>query len=297
MARVAIITDSNSGITQKEAKELNIKVVPMPFTIDREEYLEDINLTVEKFYEKLLSDADVSTSQPSLNYVKNIWDETLKEYDQIVYIPMCKALSNSFETTYNEAQKHYKDKVFVVNNQRISVTQKLSVYDAIKLVSLGYDGKQINDILMETSLNADIYIMVDTLKYLKKGGRITAAAAKFGSLLKIKPVLKIKADKLDAFKMTNRTYKGAIRVMIDACKKSLNGYLKDIDNRTDNVTLGVAYTGLNNQNVSLLIEAIKEEFKGYPIVCNPLSLSITCHIGDGAIAMGIIKNLPNKYLS
>lgn len=296
MSKVAIITDSNSGITLSEAKELNIQIIPMPFTIDREEYLEGVNLSEQQFYDKLLSDCNVSTSQPSLNYIKEVWDKTLKEYDEIVYIPMSSALSNSFETAYHEALKHYQNKVFVVDNQRISVTLKLAVFDALKLARNGYSGQQIHDILMETALNADIYIMVDTLKYLKKGGRITAAAAKFGSLLKIKPVLKIKANKLDTFKMTNRTYKGAIRVMIDAIKNNINGYLKDLDGRTDNVTLGVAYTGLNNPNVELLVSAIKEEFKDYPLIINPLPLSITCHVGDGVIGMGVIKNLPDKYL-
>ena len=295
MSKVAIVTDSNSGITQEEAKKLNIKVIPMPFAINHEAYLEDINLTQEMFYEKLLADADVSTSQPSIAYVKEVWDECLETYDEVVYIPMSSALSNSCASATNEANENYNGKVFVVDNQRISVTQKCSVYDAIKLAQKGYNAKQIHDILMENALNADIFIMINTFKYLKKGGRVTPAAARFGSLLKIKPVLIIKANKLDTFKMTNRTIKGAISAMIKECKSRMNGYMKAIDGRVDNVYVGAAYTGINNENVNLLLEAIKEEFPGYTIICDPLALSITCHIGDGAIAMGVIKSIPDKY--
>ena len=172
--KVAIMTDSNSGITQAEAKELGIKVIPMPFTIDGKEFFEDINLTQAQFYEKLLSDADVSTSQPSEFYVNEAWDELLKEYDQIVYIPMSSGLSKTCSTlTLSSTKPEYQDKVFVVDNQRISVTQKLSVFDAIKLAELGYSGKEIKDILLEMKMDSDIFITLATLKYLKKGGIFT----------------------------------------------------------------------------------------------------------------------------
>ena len=185
MPKVAVMTDSNSGITQSEGKELGIIVVPMPFNIDGEEYLEDINLTQEGFYQKLQSGAKVSTSQPSIGYVKSLWDELLKEYDQVVYIPMSSGLSKSCESASNSAKANYEGKVFVVDNQRISVTQRQSVLDAIELAKKGYDGQQIKDKLIEIKFDSDIFIMVDTLDYLKKGGRITPAAAALGGMLSL----------------------------------------------------------------------------------------------------------------
>ena len=292
MARVAVMTDSNSGITQNEGKELGIYVVPMPFTIDGDEYLEDITLTQTQFYDKLTSDADVSTSQPAVGFVTSIWDEMLEQYDQIVYIPMSSGLSKSCESAIAAANAGYEGKVYVVDNQRISVTQKQSVFDAITLANKGLDAKAIYDVLMETKMHSDIYIMVDTLKYLKKGGRITPAAAAVGSLLKIKPILQIKGFKLDKFRMMNRTVSNAKRIMIDACKESINGFLKDIDGRTDNIHFAVAYTGTDTKEADNLVSMIKEEFPGVEVLCNPLSLSVACHIGTGALAMAVTKKLP-----
>lgn len=291
MARVAVMTDSNSGITQSEGKELGIYVVPMPFTIDGDEYLEDITLTQTQFYDKLTSDADVSTSQPAVGFVTSIWDELLEQYDQIVYIPMSSGLSKSCESALAAAKSGYEGKVYVVDNQRISVTQKQSVFDAITLANKGLDAKAIHDVLMETKMHSDIYIMVDTLKYLKKGGRITPAAAAVGSLLKIKPILQIKGFKLDKFRMMNRTLANAKRIMIDACKDSINGFLKDIDGKTENIHFAVAYTGTDTKEAESLVSMIKEEFNGVEVLCNPLSLSVACHIGTGALAMAITKKL------
>lgn len=291
MVKVAIMTDSNSGITQDEGKRLNIKVIPMPFTIDGEEYLEDITLTQEQFYEKLLSGSDVSTSQPAIGFVTSVWDELLESYDQIVYIPMSSGLSNSCQSAMTAAKANYEGKVFVVDNQRISVTQMRSVYDAIELAKMGLDGKQIHDKLMEVKMQSDIYIMVDTLKFLKKGGRITPAAAAVGQLLKIKPILTIKGFKLDKFRMMNRTVANAKRIIIDACKASINGFLKDIDGRTDNVYYQVAYTGVDTQEIEGLVQMIKDEFGIENVDCSPLSLSVACHIGDGAIAMAVTKKI------
>ena len=223
MSKVAIMTDSNSGITQEEGKKLGIKVIPMPFTIDGEEYLEDITLTQKGFYDKLLGDANVSTSQPSVAYVASVWDELLEEYDSVVYIPMSSGLSKSCESATLEAEANYNGKVFVVNNQRISVTQRQSVLDALKLATLGYTGKEIADILTEVKFQSVIYIMVDTLYYLKKGGRITPAAAALGGMLKLKPVLTIRGEKLDKHRMRNRTLENAKEIMIDAVEKDING--------------------------------------------------------------------------
>lgn len=292
--KVAIVSDSNSGITQKEAEQIGIRIVPMPFTIEGEEYFEDINLTQESFYEKLLGDVAVSTSQPSIGFVMSIWDELLKDYDQIVYIPMSSGLSESCASALRAAKADYEGKVFVVDNQRISVTQRQSVMDAIELANKGYSGQEIHDILMKVKMHSDIYIMVDTLKYLRKGGRITPAAAAVGNLLKIKPVLRIFGEKLDKYRMMNRTLENAKRIMIEAAKESIHGFLKEIDGRTDNVHISVAYTGTDTTVANAFVELVKEEFGVTDVVCNPLSLSVSCHIGDGALAIALSKALPEE---
>lgn len=287
--KVAVMTDSNSGLSQKEGKELGITIVPMPFMIDGEEYFEDINLTQEMFYEKLQGDADVSTSQPAIGVIMSMWDELLSSYDQIVYIPMSSGLSKSCESAKMLAEAEYEGKVFVVDNKRISVTQKSSVFDAVNLAKQGYSGKEIHDKLIESSMHASIYIMLDTLKYLRKGGRITPAAAAVGGLLKIKPVLKIAGDKLDKFRMMNRTIPNARRIIIDAIKEDINGFLKDLDGRTDNVEIQAAFTGVDKTEVLALVEQAEEEFGLKVVYVDPLSLSVSCHIGDGAIALTVVK--------
>ena len=294
MEKVAILTDSNSGITQKEGQELGIKVIPMPFTIDGEEYFEDINLTQEQFYEKLVAGANVSTSQPSIGMVSSVWDELLENYESVVYIPMSSGLSKSCESAKAAALANYDGKVFVVDNQRISVTQRQSVLDAIELKNKGYSGKEIHDLLEEVKFQSTIYIMVDTLKYLKKGGRITPAAAAVGGLLKIKPILTIQGFKLDKFRMLNRTLENAKRIMLQQCIEDINTRLKDIDGRTDNIHLEVAYSGVDKTQALEFVKAIQNEFPGYEVVCQPLSLSVSCHIGTGALAMAVSKALPDN---
>ena len=294
MEKVAILTDSNSGITQLEGLELGIKVIPMPFTIDGEEYLEDINLTQEQFYEKLVAGANVSTSQPSVGLVTSVWDELLQDFESVVYIPMSSGLSKSCESAMAAAKANYEGKVFVVDNQRISVTQRQSVLDAIELKNKGWNGQQIHDLLMEVKFQSSIYIMVDTLKYLKKGGRITPAAAAVGGLLKIKPILTIQGFKLDKFRMLNRTLENAKRIMLQQCIEEINTRFKEIDGRTDNIHLEVAYSGVDKTNALDFVEMIKKEFPGQEVVCQPLSLSVSCHIGTGALAMAVSKALPEK---
>lgn len=296
MSNVAIMSDSNSGITQLEAKQLGIKVIPMPFNIDGEEYLEDINLTQEDFYKKLVSNAIVSTSQPSIAYVTSIWDELLEDYDEIVYIPMSSGLSKACDSAMKAAREDYAHKVYVVNNQRISVTQRQSVLDAIELKNHGYSAKEICDILTEVKMQSDIYIMVDTLKYLKQGGRITPTAAALGGMLGLKPILLIKGEKLDKYRMRNRNVEDAKTIMINAMKGAIDGYLKDLDGRTDNVHLAVAYTGTDKKIALEYKEMVEKEFGVTDVVCHPLSLSVSCHIGPGALALALSKNLPDKYL-
>lgn len=190
MSRIAVITDSNSGINFEDAKELGIKVLPMPFLIDGKTYFEEISLSQEEFFEKLENDVDISTSQPSPESVMKIWDEALEEADEVVYIPMSSGLSSSCHTALMLADD-YDGKVQVVDNQRISVTQRQSVLDAMELAKRGLTAVQIKEKLEKVKFESSIYIMLDTLKYLKKGGRITPAAAAFGSALRLKPVLTI----------------------------------------------------------------------------------------------------------
>ena len=221
MSRVAIVTDSNSGITQEEAKELGIYVVPMPFFVNGKVYFEDIDLSQEQFYKLLEEDADVSTSQPSPADILDLWDDILRSHQEIVHIPMSSGLSASCQTAQGLAQE-YSGKVQVVDNKRVSITMKQSVLDALTLAKSGKSAAQIREILEREALESSIYLMVDTLKYLKKGGRITPAAAMIGSMLKLKPVLQIQGDKLDAYAKV-RGVKAAKKTMIDAIKKDLEG--------------------------------------------------------------------------
>ena len=286
MVRVKIITDSNSGISQDEAKELGIFVIPMPFTVDGEEYLEDISITQEKFFEFLNNDADVKTSQPSRFYLEELFDNLLTDNDEIVYIPMSSGLSGTCENATALAQ-NYEGKVFVVNNTRISVTQKQSVLDAIKLAGNGKSGSQIKQILEEKGKNQSIYIMVGTLKYLKKGGRISGAAATLGSLLKIKPILFSNGGKFDKFAIALNTVQ-AKRKMIDQVKQELSTkFSKSITDGT--LVISVAHTNNYNEAVKFKEEILKE----FPNVCfkfvDSLSLSVACHIGPGALAIAVCE--------
>ena len=237
MSNIAIVTDSNSGITQKEAKELVVYVVPMPFLIDEQEYFEDINLTQEEFYKKLEENGDVSTSQPSPESIMKVWDEALKEHEKVLYIPMSSGLSGTCATAMMLAED-YNGKVMVVDNQRISVTQKNSVMDALQLSKEGYDIQQIYDVLMETKLDASIYIMVDTLKYLRKGGRITPAVAALGTILRIKPVLQIQGEKLDTFAKA-RTTKQGMSIMLKALREDME---HRFHNDIEGIYLNIAHT-------------------------------------------------------
>ena len=287
MSKVAVITDSNSGITQSQAKEMGIFVLPMPFFINDETYFEDISLTQEQFYEMLKDGADIHTSQPSPESVMQLWDEVLKEYDEIVHIPMSSGLSSSCQSAIMLAQD-YEGKVQVVNNQRISVTQRQSALDAKLLASKGMSALEIKNFLEEDKFNSSIYIILDTLYYLKKGGRITPAAAALGTLLKLKPVLQIQGEKLDAFAKARTTNQGK-SIMIGAIKK-------DIETRFGGMTedkhiwLEIAHTA-NAEAAEAYKAEILEQFPGYDIHIDPLSLSVACHIGPGALAFACCKKI------
>ena len=266
MGKVAIVTDSNSGITQEESKKLGIHILPMPFYINGELFYEDITLSQEEFYKKLAEDAEISTSQPSPGDVMDLWEELLKKYDEILYIPMSSGLSSSCDTAMGLAME-FEGKVRVVNNQRISVTQRQSVLDAIEMAEKGMSVQEIEEVLMREKLESSIYITVDTLKYLKKGGRITPAAAAIGTVLNLKPVLQIQGDKLDAME-------------------------KDLKERFagEEVHLEAAYTCSAEEAQEWKTE-IEARFPGYDVVMNPLSLSVSCHIGPGARAIACSRKI------
>ena len=283
MGKIAVVTDSNSGITQEKGKELGVHVIPMPFYIDGELFLEDITLTQEAFYEKLASDCEISTSQPAPGEVMEFWDKLLKEYDEIVHIPMSSGLSSTCETAIM-LSKDYDGKVEVVNNQRISVTQKTSVLDAVRLAKAGKSALEIKESLEAEKLEASIYITVDTLKYLKKGGRITPAAAVIGTVLNLKPVLQIQGEKLDAFAKV-RGWKQAKKTMLDAMEKDL---LHRFGGKK--MSLLAAYT-CSAEEAKSWKEELEDRFPNYTIDMDPLSLSVACHIGPGALAVACAKEV------
>ena len=281
MSRIAIVTDSNSGITQKEGKELGISVIPMPFYINDELYFEDITLTQEEFYQRLDEDADIKTSQPAPGDVLDLWEKLLEDHDEIVHIAMSSGLSSSCATAAMLADD-YDGKVQVVDNQRISVTQRQSVADAMKLAEEGKSAKEIKDILEADKLDSGIFIMVDTLKYLKKGGRVTLAGAAIGTVLGIKPVLQIHGEKLDAFAKT-RGVKQAKKKMIAAVRKELEERFPDGD-FAKHAYLQSAYTK-DKEAALKWKEELMAEFPEMEFHQDPLSLSVACHIGAGALAV------------
>ena len=287
MGKVAIVTDSNSGITQADGKEMGVFVLPMPFYIDDELFFEEITLTQEEFYQKMESDADIKTSQPAPGDVMKLWDDILKEYDEIVHIPMSSGLSGSCETAMMLAEE-YDGKVKVVNNQRISVTQRRSVMEAKALADAGKNAEEIKALLEEIKLESDIYITLDTLKYLKKGGRLTPAAAAIGTVLNLKPVLRIKGEKLDAFSKA-RGWKSAKKTMIQTIQKVIDTEFSDCKG-PENLYIDAAYTG-NQEDANEWKRELEETFPEYDIYMAPLSLSVACHIGPGARAVTVTKRL------
>lgn len=285
MSKVAIMTDSNSGITQKEAKKLGVHVIPMPFLMGDETYYEDINLTQKGFYEKLESGCDISTSQPSPEAVLDMFKKLLKEYDEVVHLPMSSGLSGSCQTAHMLSMD-FDGKVQVVDNQRISVTLKQSIIEAKALAEAGKNAAEIKEILEADKFNSSIYIMVDTLEYLKKGGRITPAVAALGTILKLKPVLTVQGEKLDSFAKA-RTVSQGKKLMLAAIKN-------DIDTRfggTDNVRVMIAYTK-DKEAALQWREEVQKEFPNQEVEMSPLSLSVACHIGPGALAIGCTRILP-----
>lgn len=288
MSKVCIITDSNSGITQSESKELGIVVIPMPFYINEMQHFEDIDMTQEQFYEALMDEkTEVSTSQPSPDTIMQVWRKKLGEYEEIVHIPMSSGISSSCSTAMMLAQEEeFEGKVFVVDNQRISVTQRRSVQQAKELAERGYSAKEIHDILFRDKFQSSIYIMVNTLKYLREGGRLTPAVAAIGTVLRIKPVLQIQGEKLDSYAKV-KTLKQAKTTMLKAIRsdfeKRFSGEQMEID---------IAYT-YDKAEADKFKEEILQEYPDAKVYMDPLSLSVSCHIGPGALAVAL-SNVPKE---
>ena len=295
MGRIAIVTDSNSGITRAEAEKLGVYVVPMPFYINEKLYFEELTLSQEEFYKHLEEEAVISTSMPSLTDVTELWDSLLKTYDEIVHIPMSSGLSGSCNAAMMMAQD-YDGKVQVVDNKRISVTQKQSVIDAKTLADAGWSASEIKDYLIETMYDSSIYIKLDTLYYLKKGGRITPAAAALGTLLRLKPVLQIQGDKLDSYAKC-RTVKAAYSTMIDASRKD-RAERFDAGENTEHMSIQLVYSGLDKTEIEAWEKEVKAAFPGHEVnmIIDPLSLSVSCHIGPGAVAIACTKKIPQELL-
>lgn len=289
--KIAVVTDSNSGVTQSQAKELGLYVLPMPFMINEETFYEDITLSQEQFYQRLSENADVITSQPSPEEVMKLWDELLTDYDEIVHIPMSSGLSGSCQSAMMLAEE-YEGRVQVVNNQRISVTQRQSALDALALIESGMDAAAVKEALEADKFNSSIYIMLDTLYYLKKGGRITPAAAALGTILRLKPVLQIQGEKLDAFAKARTVSQGKTMMM--------NAIRADMEKRfggaeADNIRLQIAYT-YDREAAEQFKEQVLEAFPGFDVHMDPLSLSIACHIGPGSLALACSKRLSAPHI-
>lgn len=281
--RIAIMTDENSGIPMEEAQARGIFMMKMPFFVNGELRFHGKDMTFEQFYQYLDEGAEVSTSQPSPGDVIDMWNKILADgYDEIVYIPMSSGLSESCNSAKVFAEE-FDGKVHVVDNHRISITMEQSVYDAVIYAEQGMSAKEIKERLEKEAYDASIYIAVDTLSYLKKGGRVTAAAAAIGTVLNLKPVLTIQGEKLDAY-AKERGMKKARHVMIDAMKKDLEKRFAKLD-ESGEYKISISYSHVDDETLQSWIDEVREAFPGRSIGVRPLSLSIACHIGPGALAV------------
>ena len=287
--KTAIVTDTNSGMKPEDAEEHGIYLLPMPVIIDDKDYLEYVNLTHEEFYQKMLAGSDIHTSQPAAGNVMDLWRDLLKEYDEIVHIPMSSGLSGSCQSAMMYAEE-FDGKVQVVNNQRISVTQRQSALDAKAMADQGADAVTIKKRLEETKFDSHIYIMVDTLKYLKKGGRVTPAAAAVASVLQLKPVLQIQGEKLDAFAKV-RGVRAAKRTIIKAVMDGVENEFGGFHPCHPDAWIGMAYTH-DLEAANTFKSEVETAFPGYPVHMDELPLSIATHIGPGSLAATCTAPLP-----
>ena len=302
MKKVALVIDNSGSLTPEEMEKIHVtKLIPISFIVNGDEYYEDVNMSYEEFY-KYLADkkTDVSTSQPSIEMIKEEWRNVLKEYDELVYIILSSGLSESCNTAINASHTdEFEGKVFVVNNQRVAYMNKMAMFEARYMIDHGKSGKEIKDYLEKTRSECGVYIAVDTLRYLKKGGRVTPAAAAIGTLLNIKPILQIHGGKLDAY--------AKVMSMKQARAKMINATRKEIEERfPEEAKEGKVYIGMAHSNPNLDAQELKdfkeEVLKAFPdlpfFTFDPLPLFIVCHTGPNAMAigysvdrMGIIKDM------
>ena len=288
MPKIAVMTDSNSGIMPGDGKYPDIHVLPMPVIIDEKIYYEGIDISHTDFYRMQSSGANITTSQPSPGDVTSMWKELLRTYDQVVFIPMSSGLSNTCQTAAMlSGDEEFAGQVFVVNNRRISVPQLQSVLDAQILARDGKSGGEIRDILEKEALDASIYIAVDTLEYLKKGGRITPAAAAIGTVLRLKPVLTIQGDKLDSFAKA-RGMKSAFRTMLGAVKEDISSRFSQLKD-DELLKVGIANTEMESDKLEMFKEEMKNNFPDMELVYSPLTMSIGTHTGPGALGIGVFR--------
>ena len=288
MSNIAIMTDSNCGIMPDEGRDLGIYVLPMPVIIDGQTYYEGIDITLDEFFKKQTEGADITTSQPSPGDVEAMWTELLKTHDEVLFVPMSGGLSNTCQTALMlSGEDEFAGRVFVVNNRRISVTQAQSVLDAKLLAEEGKTASEIKEILEAEALDASIYIAVDTLEYLKKGGRITAAAAAIGTVLKLKPVLTIQGDKLDSFAKA-RGLKAAFRIMLNAVKNDISSRFSHLGE--DSVLkVGIANTLMEPEKLEMFKDEMRKNFPDMELFYLPLTMSIGTHTGPGALGIGVVR--------
>ena len=284
MKKTGILTDSHSGITQEEAKKLGIYVLPMPFYINDQCHYEGKDISREEFIELLKNDENVSTSQPSPEAVMNLWDEILKEYEELFYIPISSGLSGSCSTAMAMAQNDdYEGKVFVVDNGRVSTPMKQSVLDAIELLNEGCSAKEIKNRLEDAKGKMGIFVAVDDLKYLKKGGRISSSVARVGGMLKVKPILKFDIGTLDSFKNCRGLIK-AKTVMIEEVKRIVTtDYAEDFEKGNVHI---LAASSADEEETKKWVNEIQEAFPGIKVLWDYLPMGITCHIGPGGLGIG-----------
>ena len=289
MSGIAIMTDSNCGIMPEEGRKLGIHVIPMPVIIDGRTYFEGVDITAEDFYKKQAAGAEITTSQPSPGDVTAMWDRLLKDYDQVIFIPMSSGLSNTCQTAVMLSDDDaYRGKVYVVNNHRISVPQLQSVYDAGALAEEGKTAAEIKEILEKEALDASIYIAVDTLEYLKKGGRITPAAAAVGTVLRLKPVLTIQGGKLDSNAKT-RGMKSAFRIMLQAVKDDISSRFSHLK-KQGVLKVGIANTPMDEGSLAAFRAEMQKNFPDMELVYSPLTMSIGTHIGTGGLGIGVFRS-------
>ena len=289
MSGIAIMTDSNCGIMPEEGRKLGIHVIPMPVIIDGRTYFEGVDITAEDFYKKQAAGAEITTSQPSPGVVTAMWDRLLKDYDQVIFIPMSSGLSNTCQTAVMLSDDDaYRGKVYVVDNHRISVPQLQSVYDAGALAEEGKTAAEIKEILEKEALDASIYIAVDTLEYLKKGGRITPAAAAVGTVLRLKPVLTIQGGKLDSHAKT-RGMKSAFRIMLQAVKDDISSRFSHLK-KQGVLKVGIANTPMDEGSLAAFRAEMQKNFPDMELVYSPLTMSIGTHIGTGGLGIGVFRS-------